>query len=166
MASCRVALPNLPSWCTIFDLPATARGSCIVGSSDRYCAGLRDRKGSENHVACSGNFKKISVEGFRIDMVGEVISSSRPRISDRPLFRWTRSTAARVLDWEQSALKLSRKIYGPSQNLPEARWRTIIANKVSISNNRCAFISINPYLFFKVKLAVLSQDISYVRDLQ
>jgi len=70
----------------------------------------------------------LKVPGLRVDKVAKVI-----RHPGSDLFRatkndWNPQNNVAFLTWELECLELSRAVYGVSEGVPEAHWRTLVAN--------------------------------------
>jgi hypothetical protein len=112
-ASFNVPIPGLPSWCANFNLPATATGLLdLEKPKTNYCAGIQAENNERIHVITSIEAGRISIRGFYVDEVVEVIPPSWPRQEGRAVHKWERTTANQALNWELSCLKLSRETCG------------------------------------------------------
>jgi hypothetical protein len=118
---------DLPTWCPNLNhqLVATPLGGPRAHSA-QYCAGIK--VGRKSQVEVCADSTAVLVEGFRVDVVAEVL----PCPWDREGHITTEMKdmgVAQSLKWDSQCLDLSKLAYSTQDEVPDAHWRTLIANQ-------------------------------------
>lgn len=129
----RFAASELPSWCPSLLDTQIATTFWYHGVASGYRAGIQ--VGRNARIALTGDEKIIQVEGFVVDKIAKV----EPCPWERQAYQNDASRsegARRVIEWDRRCLELSKSTYaqntaadGGADEVPDAHWRTVIANK-------------------------------------
>jgi hypothetical protein len=136
----RSILPGLPSWCPTFNHPSSANNLGTLAAKAGYWAGYRSLKDLRKGLALFEDSDSIVAPGFKMDTVSSVIPGGWlwPKERDQAL-------AGQTLSWEASCLSLAQQLFNSPDGVPEAYWRTLIANKES-SHDPCTSDLSSEYL--------------------
>jgi tetratricopeptide (TPR) repeat protein len=120
------SLLELPTWCPNFShLPVeNPLGLCAVRA--KYCAGVKVEEISREDVPPDS--RAVEVKGFCVDEISEALPC--PWEKQRHITAELRSAGvAKSMMWGRKCLELSQLAYRTSGEVPDAHWRTLIANK-------------------------------------
>jgi hypothetical protein len=126
MAPSRERPQELPSWCPNFNSPPKDPASlgCIQG----YQAGFESpAERIESRVITILNSTALRFHGFRVDKV-HTVAGSPESCWDGPVTKGPSGIADRLLDYEKKCLRLSQQTYNYPNEVPEAHWRTLVAD--------------------------------------
>lgn len=126
MTCCSDSILGIPSFCPDFSQLSTASLLVPHAPAAKYQAGVRGNKAA--HARMSGGDNKLLIDGFHIDEVVEVLPCPWERNTN--ITRVSKSVSiAQSLIWERKCLKLSQRVFKTPNEIPDAHWRTLIANK-------------------------------------
>lgn len=118
---------GLPSWCPNLSQPLDANPLGLLAASCEYLAGCRVFPSNSSGVRLSPDSDSILVQGLSIDKVELIVDLD---------FVWPYNNepeiAHQALEWESACLRLAQKTYKMVEDVPEAHWRTVIANKIQV----------------------------------
>jgi hypothetical protein len=118
-------MERLPSWCPDFNSPGLQ--STLGGESGRrsgYHAGFRKPWEHKHRIINLVNSNTITCSGFVVDRIEAKVEEYRVA------FPLTPEGARILLDWEERCLRLARKTYPESSDIPLAYPRTLIAQRI------------------------------------
>jgi len=125
---CRNSMLGLPSWCPNLCQPLEAEPLGLLAATCEYRAGCRVFPSRSSEIKVSLDSDSILVQGLSIDRVEHVVDldyvwpyNNQPEL------------ARQALEWEAACLKVAQKAYKMPDGVPEAHWRTLIANKIHVS---------------------------------
>jgi Heterokaryon incompatibility protein (HET) len=131
MASSKAFMEGLPSWCPNFDGASKTISLGLVASTAKYRAGFGVGKAyTESCITSMPDSNIIKTPGFLVDKITNIVPSKWHDYNGGDGHQ-AKFAALRSLAWEACCLKLSQITYAqPGNVVPEAHWRTLIANKI------------------------------------
>jgi hypothetical protein len=137
--------PGLPAWCPNFN--ARNQNGKIQFDNRKYHAGFEHDDGSPVQPPCISfpvHTNILKILGFRIDIVDKIIKPKKLTARDN-----IHQVHAKRRVWEEDCYKLAKKVYKQSSGVPDAHWRTLVADHLGTSPNRCAPDVLETYLHFR-----------------
>jgi hypothetical protein len=119
---------DLPTWCPNFIHRPVSTPFGPRAYSAQYCA--RIKVGRKSQVEVCANSTAVLVEGFYVDVVAEVLPCPWER-QRHVTTEMKDMGVAQALKWESKCLNPSKLAYSTQDEVPDAHWRTLIANQHS-----------------------------------
>jgi hypothetical protein len=118
--SCVEPSPGMPCWCPDFNVKPLFRESLLLPHKRQYHAGFNaddESRSHQQHIKFPPCTTSLVLHGFCVDVVDRIIS---PNLEDLSL--------SGVWEWEAQCLQLAQDTYKTFNQVPEAHWRTLIAD--------------------------------------
>ena len=120
---------GMPSWCPNFNSLYVDHQS--LGGIAGYRAGYIREEDRKSEIEMLPN-DHIKAPGFEVDRLEAVVEFAWLLPPEIQPARGSSGEAARLLEWEEQCLELSRQAYGgggeEDVDVPEAHWRTLIVD--------------------------------------
>ncbi|MCJ1253757.1 hypothetical protein MMC24_001570 [Lignoscripta atroalba] len=123
-------LDGLPSWCPNFASTAIHVDLLSKARTAGYCSGSIPSNQSAGSITALPDSNRIAATGLQIDKISTIIESWPPESHN----------AATLLEYEKRCLALSLSVFTADGNdsIPDAHWRTLIANESPTSTGENA----------------------------
>jgi hypothetical protein len=160
-SGCR-PIPGLPTWCPNFDDEIRTDGfhngmAQLGGRRPEFQTGFKANKMAfaDHKVACSKLTNELYVPGFRIDTVDKMVLKRGSMQFTEGSLKSLASAAQCTVDFDNRAFtEITRPTLGISSDneIPEAHWRTLSANKAFDCDGQPYPNNIKPYALVRLFL--------------